>query len=478
MIHEECLQDLPCLDELLHCRQENEVSLTTDGHSQDLPLRDEQSLEDTPKRAERRWRSKAWARTWRRLFGKQVTEKRRQEPTAANEAEPGSSTSLKGSSMSLQEGSSVSLPGEAKLNVKHTFLEFDFPERRPSEDVRNGIFSRCSQAHSDTEVEYNDVEHSGSEIISPWGTLTPDPDEQERCSVDVGSWISTEDGFECDEPASSPTCSGDELSCMEALRDVQPSTDMQVLWPNAQQVVCMPGAWPSVSYDYCNLSVEELTLQAAALDAQAAALKAAALRKIALDPDKQKQRALTQRLKSGPVAKGKMSQPEVPVVHCEEYTTIMLRHLPADFTRGMLLELLDSRGFANSYDFVYLLFDFGKWHTFGYAFVNLTSHQEALRTWQCFSGFTDWPLAKTGSPKACEVCWGNPIQGLAAHVERYRNSPVMHKDVPEEFRPLLFADGVRIEFPAPTKRIRLPRLKHGNPAHDASKPIRGSTSDK
>ena len=30
-----------------------------------------------------------------------------------------------------------------------------------------------------------------------------------------------------------------------------------------------------------------------------------------------------------------------------------------------------------------------------------------------------------------------------AHVERYKNSPVMHKSVPDEYKPVIFADGVR-----------------------------------
>ena len=37
------------------------------------------------------------------------------------------------------------------------------------------------------------------------------------------------------------------------------------------------------------------------------------------------------------------------------------------------------------------------------------------------------------SQKVCEVCWGNPLQGLGAHIVRYRNSPVMHQSVPDEY---------------------------------------------
>lgn len=156
----------------------------------------------------------------------------------------------------------------------------------------------------------------------------------------------------------------------------------------------------------------------------------------------------------------------------ETFTTVMLRHLPAGYTRAIFLEMLDSEGFKGCYDFVYLPADFVKWQGFGYAFVNLHSNQEAVRVWKHFDGFNSWPDLSSapshqddeGPPRPCEVSWGDPLQGLTAHVERYRNSPVMHKDVPEQFKPACFANGVQIKFPPPTKRIRPPRLKHGSPA--------------
>jgi len=152
-------------------------------------------------------------------------------------------------------------------------------------------------------------------------------------------------------------------------------------------------------------------------------------------------------------------------------TTVMLRHLPSGYTRAMLLELLDSHGFKGSYDFVYLPVDFVKWVGFGYAFVNMVSNEEALRVWRHFDGFSAFPGhvdADGAGPRACDVSWGDPLQGLSAHIERYRNSPVMHKDVPEHFKPITFAKGLKVKFPSPTKRIRPPRLKHGNVAEPAA----------
>lgn len=139
----------------------------------------------------------------------------------------------------------------------------------------------------------------------------------------------------------------------------------------------------------------------------------------------------------------------------EVRTTLMLRNIPNDYSRNMMLDLLDSQGFAGSYDFVYLPFDFNRPACLGYAFVNCASPADAEKMKECFQGFKQWCVP---SHKVCEVCWGEPLQGLEAHIERYRNSPVMHQSVPDEYKPVIFLDGICSPFPAPTKRIRCPRI--------------------
>lgn len=156
-------------------------------------------------------------------------------------------------------------------------------------------------------------------------------------------------------------------------------------------------------------------------------------------------------------------------VNTESYTSIMMRRLPASYRRAELMHMLDSHGFQGSYDFLYLPVDFEKWVGFGYAFVNMVSNEEAVRAIRYFDGFSAFPgnagadVDGTMAP-ACDVTWGEPLQGLKAHIERYRNSPVMHKGVPEQFKPITFSKGVKVKFPSPTARIRPPRLKHGVPA--------------
>ncbi|CAE7570336.1 ML4 [Symbiodinium natans] len=135
-------------------------------------------------------------------------------------------------------------------------------------------------------------------------------------------------------------------------------------------------------------------------------------------------------------------------------TTMMLRNLPNNYTRRMLLELLDSRGFSAKYDFVYLPCDFARKSNLGYAFVNLVEAEDIVDDfWGAFDGFVDWELP---TAKVCRVGFSGPHQGLTAHIARYRNSPVMHKSVPDEYKPVILSNGVRQRFPAPTRKIKRP----------------------
>ena len=88
-----------------------------------------------------------------------------------------------------------------------------------------------------------------------------------------------------------------------------------------------------------------------------------------------------------------------------------------------------------------------------HAFINFITTNEAQR---CFEGFSVW---KVPSEKVCTVTWGSPYQGLDAHIERYQNSPVMHHSIPDDWKPVLLEQGVRIAFPAPTKPIKTPKVR-------------------
>uniref|UniRef100_A0A7S4QCN2 Mei2-like C-terminal RNA recognition motif domain-containing protein n=1 Tax=Alexandrium monilatum TaxID=311494 RepID=A0A7S4QCN2_9DINO len=141
----------------------------------------------------------------------------------------------------------------------------------------------------------------------------------------------------------------------------------------------------------------------------------------------------------------------------DQLTTVLFRNLPRSFTRAMFLDLVDSEGFAGSYDFVYTPVDFTSRAGLGYAFIDFALPAVARRFWDRFDGYSKWTEP---NDKAGALNWSSPHQGLAAHVERYRNSPVMHATVPDEWKPAVFADGVRVAFPAPTKPIKAPKIRH------------------
>jgi len=146
-------------------------------------------------------------------------------------------------------------------------------------------------------------------------------------------------------------------------------------------------------------------------------------------------------------------------------TTVMLRNLPNNYTRAMLLKLFESEGFLPSLNFVYLPIDFRTQSALGYAFVDLEDPAAVRKFKEVFEGYTNWSLP---SRKASFVSWCGPNQGVKAHIERYRNSPIMHASVPEEHKPVLLERGVRVPFPKATKSIRLPRVRNSSRAHSWS----------
>mmetsp|Transcript_25925 Transcript_25925/g.73786 ORF Transcript_25925/g.73786 Transcript_25925/m.73786 type:complete len:361 (-) Transcript_25925:469-1551(-) len=141
----------------------------------------------------------------------------------------------------------------------------------------------------------------------------------------------------------------------------------------------------------------------------------------------------------------------------ETRTTLMLREMPVEVSRDRLIHVLDQLGMRGLYDMVYVPVDFSSGCGLGYAFVNMTSPQEVPVIWTALDGFSAWGFGETDKP--CSIRWSEPNQGLAAHVERYRNSPVMHPEVPEGWKPALFTQGVRVIFPPPTKKLKSPKVR-------------------
>lgn len=135
-------------------------------------------------------------------------------------------------------------------------------------------------------------------------------------------------------------------------------------------------------------------------------------------------------------------------------TTVMLKNVPKTFSLDKLLRLLDRNGFNAKYDFVYLPVNFKTTTKLGYAFVNFIDHACAQEFKQQFRGFGDWGQEEE---QEAETCWGQ-LHCKQKHIQRYRNSPLMHHSVPHDWKPVLFDCNGRAEtFPAPTKRLQPPR---------------------
>merc|ERR1712217_90924 len=139
---------------------------------------------------------------------------------------------------------------------------------------------------------------------------------------------------------------------------------------------------------------------------------------------------------------------------------VVLRNLPLNYRRTMLLRMLDYEGFALKYNFVYMPVDFNTGAGLGYAFVNLVTPELVPHFWETFDGYQNW---KFRSNKVCSVGWSLPHQGLETHKKRFRNSPLMHESVPDEYRPLLLDNGCRVSFPQPTQALQPPSFSKSGP---------------
>lgn len=151
-----------------------------------------------------------------------------------------------------------------------------------------------------------------------------------------------------------------------------------------------------------------------------------------------------------------LTQPVAPSVLSEVRTSLFLRNLPVALTRSNLMSVLQSQGLATSVDFLYAPVNIKIMQNCGYAFVNFVSPEAAVECMEKMQGFHDWGVE---GRSFCEVSWCVDYQGFQSHVERYRNSAIMHESVNEEFKPAIFKDGSRIPFPLPSKPLRAPRLR-------------------
>ncbi|KAM7510992.1 hypothetical protein LguiB_009867 [Lonicera macranthoides] len=102
---------------------------------------------------------------------------------------------------------------------------------------------------------------------------------------------------------------------------------------------------------------------------------------------------------------------------CGGKTSVMIKNIPNQYRRDMLIEFIDKLCEKNrlEYDFLYLPMDFQRKNCLGYAFVNFTSAAAAMRIWELLQGYK-WGCVQTHcgsftSNKICEVTYAR-IQWL------------------------------------------------------------------
>jgi len=135
--------------------------------------------------------------------------------------------------------------------------------------------------------------------------------------------------------------------------------------------------------------------------------------------------------------------------------TLMVRNLAQDLTQPQLAQHLIDAGYRGLFDFIYMPMNLRAHGNFGYAFVNFKSHTIAVQVMTRMQSDGEADLL---SCLRWTSMWST-CQGYSANVERYRNSPLMHEQVPMDCKPAIYDDyGNRIAFAPPTKNIPKPRI--------------------
>merc|ERR1719313_1942658 len=104
--------------------------------------------------------------------------------------------------------------------------------------------------------------------------------------------------------------------------------------------------------------------------------------------------------------------------------TVMMRNLPNKYTQQMLIEEINSKGFAGTFDFIYLPVDPDTDANRGYAFVNFDDPSDARRFKVEFDGCQ---MSLFDSSKFVTVTPAT-LQGFEANYAHYANARVNRGD--------------------------------------------------
>jgi hypothetical protein len=133
-------------------------------------------------------------------------------------------------------------------------------------------------------------------------------------------------------------------------------------------------------------------------------------------------------------------------------TTLIFKNLPSDITRDRVCKLLDEC-FDGRYDFVYAPVNFKTLKSCCYSFVNFKDPAHAEMARRHFDGLS---VDGENGAQQLSASWSEQ-QGLQEQIERFRNCPVMHPDVPDEYKPLLLRCREQVPLPEPTRQLSAPR---------------------
>eukprot|EP00930_Biecheleria_cincta_P060604 TRINITY_DN46244_c0_g1_i1.p1 TRINITY_DN46244_c0_g1~~TRINITY_DN46244_c0_g1_i1.p1 ORF type:complete len:401 (+),score=71.82 TRINITY_DN46244_c0_g1_i1:75-1277(+) len=122
-------------------------------------------------------------------------------------------------------------------------------------------------------------------------------------------------------------------------------------------------------------------------------------------------------------------------------TTAMLRNIPNRYTQATLLEVIDSAGFEQEYDFFYLPMDTQNRTNVGYCFINFTTPAGLEKFISTFVGFS---FNDHSSSKIARVTPAH-IQGFLENIRHFSNRAVAQSRN-SQYRPIIIHQGIHMDI--------------------------------
>ena len=136
-------------------------------------------------------------------------------------------------------------------------------------------------------------------------------------------------------------------------------------------------------------------------------------------------------------------QQHTDALRCNTAHVLIMSHDPRNVDRAMLMEFLERQGLLFQIDCLYLPIQIRNNMNNTYAILGFTSPVVARKCMD-MSGVVSWG---TDAAHVVAVEPAIKFSDCESFIARFRNSPMMHNLVPDEFKPILLRDGVRIPFP-------------------------------